>query len=29
YSSIIDPQSGNTRPQDVHALMNIVKQLVD
>lgn len=29
YSSIIDPQSGNTRPEDVRALMNIVKELVD
>jgi len=28
YSSIIDPQSGNTRPEDVKALMGIVKSLV-
>lgn len=29
YSSIIDPQSGNTRPEDIRLLMNIVKDLVD
>jgi len=28
YSSIIDPQTGNTRPEDVAALMEIVKALV-
>lgn len=28
YSSIIDPQTGNTRPQDVRQLMAIVKALV-
>jgi 2-dehydro-3-deoxy-phosphogluconate aldolase len=29
YSSIIDPQSGNTRPEDIRQLMSIVKDLVD
>ncbi|WP_434636835.1 2-dehydro-3-deoxy-phosphogluconate aldolase [Klebsiella sp. I138] len=29
YSAIIDPQSGNTRPEDIQALMSIVKDLVD
>ncbi|MDM9675450.1 KDGP aldolase [Raoultella planticola] len=29
YSSIIDPQSGNTRPEDIRRLMDIVKDLVD
>ncbi|HCM1978746.1 TPA: oxo-acid lyase [Salmonella enterica subsp. houtenae serovar 47:z36:-] len=28
YSSIIDPQTGNTRPEDVIRLMEIVKALV-
>ncbi|WNJ80243.1 2-dehydro-3-deoxy-phosphogluconate aldolase [Cedecea neteri] len=29
YTSIIDPQTGNTRPEDVVRLMDIVKSLVD
>ena len=29
YSSIIDPSSGNTRPNDVSALLAITKKLVD
>lgn len=28
YSSIIDPQTGNTRPDDIVRLMEIVKALV-
>lgn len=28
YSSIIDPASGNTRPEDVKTLLNIVKKLL-
>lgn len=28
YSSIIDPQTGNTRPEDIIRLMEIVKALV-
>ncbi|HCA3306493.1 TPA: 2-dehydro-3-deoxy-phosphogluconate aldolase, partial [Salmonella enterica subsp. enterica serovar Typhi] len=28
YSSIIDPQTGNTRPEDIIQLMEIVKALV-
>ena len=28
YSSIIDKETGNTRPEDVKALLNIVKELV-
>lgn len=28
YSSIIDPESGDTRPEDVKTLLNIVKKLV-
>ncbi|MDU7649223.1 MAG: 4-hydroxy-2-ketovalerate aldolase, partial [Klebsiella michiganensis] len=28
YSSIIDPQTGNTRPEDIRRLMDIVKAVV-
>ncbi|CBY25509.1 hypothetical protein YEP4_12756 [Yersinia enterocolitica subsp. palearctica YE-P4] len=28
YSSIIDSKTGNTRPEDVKTLLNIVKKIV-